>query len=1005
MLLRIDASEGNIIKFLYHNFMKKTLQQFLGCGALSLLALAMCGNVTAQSVSDVEASFLWKVGNEDNAEYSEDIAAYVSSSSLLYGSDLTTSVVTGSTYDGKFGTSGVYSDMAAWQPGTSNPGNSTDDMVEFSVKMKKGVTFTPTSVSYDAIKNGTDGATYSWSYTLDGVESGIVDMPAANVLRDKAGSTASLNHVETISAGGVRTFTFRIYLSTCANNKKISIANVKLNGKLNGEVEKRKFVNFAVDFRTNPYTGELPSGVSIAGGAFHDAQHGYQGTPVVTVPVDGPVKFTIGSCQFGGSAVVKNAAGDVLTTIDTKTPGCDSQTSTDHFATWTYNVEAAETLTFELGGYCPFFKAEACDLLPDFKVSYYNTDGSLLGQTMIQGGSALTYKFSESDVKVPSGCAFRGWFNSDKSTGSKVKEGTIVQANLNLYAKATSIETVSTTARFIYDIAKANFYVEDHECIAFTGGTWHDAQHGWVFSNGNSISVPVAGNAIVSVVNCLYSADAEAVVTDAEGNEVAKFNAKAETDGAETSFKYEGDATTLTITFGGTAYIHKISVFNVVDFVEYDETSGYYIIPANDVNSFLMALSDANSKGNVRIFLPDGIYDLGETVLTNISGNNISIIGQSMDKTIIRNAPLIENEGIGSTATFYVTGTGTYFQDLTIQNALDYYKSGSAGRAVCIQDKGNRTICKNVKMLSYQDTYYSNNNSGQYYWEDSEIHGTVDYICGGGDVYFNRCTLVNESRKEGVKYGSDVIAAPFTNGSDWGYVFNGCTIENLAESFSFARAWGGTPRCAFLNTTINQPSEVEATRYQAEGMNVPADKFVEFNSIDANGSVVSPSSNVIKFFIKGGSENEKETILTADEAAAYALDKVFTKWAPAEATVQATVAVSQEDGKISWTSDASTFAVFKDGVFVTLTSEKEYATDGSESVYTVRAANSRGGFGKAFDAGDETAVSDVVSDAEVVSTSFFALSGARLSKLQRGVNIVVTTFADGSSVASRVIVK
>ena len=119
--------------------MKKTLQQFLGCGALSLLALATCGNVTAQSVSDVEASFLWKVGNEDNAEYSEDIAAYVSSSSLLYGSDLTTSVVTGSTYDGKFGTSGVYSDMAAWQPGTSNPGNSTDDMVEFSVKMKKGV--------------------------------------------------------------------------------------------------------------------------------------------------------------------------------------------------------------------------------------------------------------------------------------------------------------------------------------------------------------------------------------------------------------------------------------------------------------------------------------------------------------------------------------------------------------------------------------------------------------------------------------------------------------------------------------------------------------------------------------------------------------------------------------------------------------------------------------------------------------------------------------------------
>lgn len=1014
ILLRIDASEGNIIKFLYHNFMKKTLQQFLGCGALSLLALATCGNVTAQSVSDVEASFLWKVGNEDNAEYSEDIAAYVSSSSLLYGSDLTTSVVTGSTYDNKFGTSGVYSDMAAWQPGTSTKDTiSTDDMVEFSVKMKKGVTFTPTSVSYDAIKNGTDNATYSWSYTLDGVESEVVDMPDANVLRDKAGSTASLNHVETISAGGVRTFTFRIYLSKCANNKKISIANVKLNGKLNGEVEKRKFVNFAVDFRTDPYTGELPSGVSIAGGAFHDAQHGYQGTPVVTVPVDGPVKFTIGSCQFGGSAVVKNAAGDVLTTIDTKTPGCDSQTSTDHFATWTYNVEAAEKLTFELGGYCPFFKAEACDLLPDFKVSYYNTDGSLLGQTMIQGGSALTYKFSESDVKVPSGCAFRGWFNSDKSTGSKVKEGTIVQANLNLYAKATSIETVSTTARFIYNIAASNFYMEDHECISTEGGAWHDTQHGWVFSKDNSISVPVAGKAIISVANCQFSAEgAEAVVTDANGKEIAKFNTKVENCGAEASFRYDGEATTLKITFTGTSYIARVSVFNVVDFVQYDEATGYYVIPAGDVNSFLMALTDANGKGNVRIFLPDGTYDLGETALTPISGDNISIIGQSMDKTIVRNAPLIENEGIGSTATFLITGKNTYFQDLTIQNALDYYKAGSAGRAVCIQDKGDRTICKNVKMLSYQDTYYSNPQSKagteKYYWEDCEIHGVVDYICGGGDVYFNRCLLVNESRKQGEKNGEVVIAAPYTDeGSQFGYVFNNCTVENLASSFSFARAWGGKPRCAYINTKLNQPDELTTSgkvmRFTVEGMNVPADKFVEYNSVDANGNVVSPASNVVPF-VKGDVKNEMETILTAEQAAAYAISNVFADWDVEAITAQKKITVAQADGKLTWTGDADAYAVFKDGVFEAFTTATEYDAPDAEAKYSVRAANIRGGLCQDTFAGETTDL-DEVEASEVVSTAFFSLSGARLAQPQHGLNIMVRTYANGTKKASRVVVK
>ena len=55
-------------------------------------------------------------------------------------------------------------------------------------------------------------------------------------------------------------------------------------------------------------------------------------------------------------------------------------------------------------------------------------------------------------------------------------------------------------------------------------------------------------------------------------------------------------------------------------------------------------------------------------------------------------------------------------QDLTLKNAYPFNKS--TGRAsAAFQDKGTQTICKNVKMLSYQDTYYSNNNKGLYYFE------------------------------------------------------------------------------------------------------------------------------------------------------------------------------------------------------------------------------------------------------------------------------------------------
>lgn len=45
-------------------------------------------------------------------------------------------------------------------------------MIEYRVKMANGITFKPISVNYDAVKVGTDGATFAYSYTTDGVEGG-----------------------------------------------------------------------------------------------------------------------------------------------------------------------------------------------------------------------------------------------------------------------------------------------------------------------------------------------------------------------------------------------------------------------------------------------------------------------------------------------------------------------------------------------------------------------------------------------------------------------------------------------------------------------------------------------------------------------------------------------------------------------------------------------------------------------------------------------------------------
>lgn len=950
----------------------------------------------AQGYDNVSGTLSWAVGDETNATVTEGISGAVLETGVTVGTDLVKTH--NAAYSSLEIAAGTY---VTYQPTTSNPGCVATDMIEYTVKMKKGITFKPTGVAFDAVKEGTDGAYFSWSYTIDGKEGAITAYsdPKNQIRRNNnANPSAPITHEESVSGDAGRVFTLRLYISNVANNKKMSIGNIKINGVVSGTEEARAFKDFKINFRNDPYTvtepeGTLPEGVTVAG-TFHDAQHGYTDA-TVTIPVDGPVKLTLGGCQYSNQATVTDAEGNVLATLDTRGAGCDTNTSTDHVVTWVYNSETPTTLTVKCGSYCPFIYAEATELLPMVDVKYYDTDGkTLIGTEKIQGGSALAYKYGSGDIKVPEGMAFRGWFNSAQASALKVTEGTAVQQELSLYARVTAVEQATPTSRFVFDINKPYFYDEDHEVIDMTG-SFHDAQHGWAFSNGQSIKVKVAGKAYVSVGNCLYSAgEANATVTTEDGTVVATFPTKADSDGAEHSFLYDGDATTLTITFDGVTYIHKVSVYNVVDFVKYDEATGYYNIAAGDVSSFLLALTSANSTGNKKIFLPNGVYDLGETALTSISGKNISIIGESMNGTIIRNAPPVENEGIGTTATLLNTSDGLYIQDLTIQNALDYYATGGAGRAVCLQDKGANTICKNVRMLSYQDTYYSNKASN-FYWEDSEIHGTVDYLCGDGNVVYNRVRLVNESRSKDGKVGSNVICAPNCTATtadryNWGYVFLDCTVESLCKDFTFARSWGGESKATFINTKVLDGS-LNASRFTKGGMNIAASAFKEYNTMDASGKVISPASNVMTFTHSAGN-NTYETILSDKEAAEFTVANIYGEWAPDVTAAQVQVSsatVSEDKRTLTWTAveGSAAYLVSVNGKAAVLTDATSLTADEDITAATIRTANGRGGFGPAVSV-DPTGAKSITATVKADSkTKTYTLNGVQVGDDYKGIVI------------------
>lgn len=333
-------------------------------------------------------------------------------------------------------------------------------------------------------------------------------------------------------------------------------------------------------------------------------------------------------------------------------------------------------------------------------------------------------------------------------------------------------------------------------------------------------------------------------------------------------------------------------------------------------------------------------------------------------------------------------------QDLTLKNDYDY--QGSTGRAVCLQDKGNKNVYKNIRMLSYQDTYYSNNNRMRSYFEDSEIHGTVDFICGGGDVFFNRTLLYLEDRS------GNCITAP-AGDTEWGYVFNDCTIDGYDAnkgSYALGRPWQGAPMSVWINTTMKVLPKAEGWSDMSETI-IPK-LFAEYNSHTESGMAVDCSARKTQY--TGGSI-PYSPVLTQKEASRFTLENVLSgsdSWQPALLTEQAAAPVLTVNGStLSWNASDYVFcyAICKNGKVIDFTNETSYAipADATDNdVFTVRAANQMGGLGQPSNNSNATGIEQSTVTKEVIERQYFNVNGIRLNKAEKGLNILRTIYNDGS---------
>lgn len=386
------------------------------------------------------------------------------------------------------------------------------------------------------------------------------------------------------------------------------------------------------------------------------------------------------------------------------------------------------------------------------------------------------------------------------------------------------------------------------------------------------------------------------------------------------------------------------------------------------------AAAKASASNRFYLFFPDGEYDLGTQTgdanqKTNFSTANVSFIGQSEEKTVLFNKSI--NEGIGITATLYLNkADNLYMQDMTIKNKANYGDPATysvTGRHVAIQEQANKVVYKNVRLLSTQDTYYTKGT--RTYWEGGQIHGTTDFICGGGDVFFHK-VLLYEMKKS-------AMIAPSTNTS-WGYVFKDCTIDGDVSGFDLGRSWGDA-RAVFLNTTMRKlPS---ATGW-GNPMNSVPKVFAEYKSIDASGNPVDLSQRR-RVYTKDAVTVTLDPVLSDAEAAKYSLSAVLggnDNWQPQNATKQvAAPVIAQEGSTLRWAdqTDALCWVVFRNGRYFAnvATNSIDISPVSLGEALTVRAANAMGGLG---------ASSNTVTRAASNAPALSLTSGASDQTLEEG---------------------
>lgn len=193
----------------------------------------------------------------------------------------------------------------------------------------------------------------------------------------------------------------------------------------------------------------------------------------------------------------------------------------------------------------------------------------------------------------------------------------------------------------------------------------------------------------------------------------------------------------------------------------------------------------------VSIFVKNGVYK--EKLQVPSCNSQLSIVGESVEKTIISYDDFFNKINRGRNSTFYTYTLLVEANDFRLENITVENTAGAVGQAVALHVEGNRCVFRNCRFLGNQDTVYAAGRFSQIFFTNCYIEGTTDFIFGEATALFEQCTIHCKS-------DSYITAASTPEGKPFGFVFRECklTASDGVKKVYLGRPWRIYAKVAFL---------------------------------------------------------------------------------------------------------------------------------------------------------------------------------------------------------------